>query len=60
MQRMLIAISRLVREDKGQDLIEYSLLAALIAIGAIVAVTSTGNALNSILWQTIASSAPNL
>jgi Flp pilus assembly pilin Flp len=57
MQRMLIAVSRLFREDKGQDLIEYSLLAVLIAIGAIVAVTSTGNALNSILWQTIAANA---
>jgi Flp pilus assembly pilin Flp len=60
MQRILIAVSRLVREDHGQDLIEYSLLAVLIAIGAMVAVTSTGNALNSILWQTIASSALNL
>ena len=59
MQRMLIAVSRLVREDAGQDLIEYALLMVLIAVGAIVAVTSTGNALNTILWQTIASSAPN-
>ena len=57
MQRMLIVVSRLVRENDGQDLIEYALLAVLIAIGAIVAVTSTGNTLNSILCQTIASSA---
>ena len=60
MRRMLIAVSRLVRKEDGQDLIEYGLLMMLIAIGAIVAVTSTGNALNSILWQTIASSAPNI
>ena len=59
MRRMLIAVSRLFRKEDGQDLIEYGLLMMLIAIGAIVAVTSTGNALNSILWQTIASSAPN-
>jgi Flp pilus assembly pilin Flp len=59
MQRMLIAVSRLVRKEDGQDLIEYGLLMMLIAIGAIVAVASTGNALNSILWQTIASSAPS-
>jgi Flp pilus assembly pilin Flp len=59
MRRMLIAVSRLVRKEDGQDLIEYGLLMMLIAIGAIVAVASTGNALNSILWQTIASSAPN-
>jgi pilus assembly protein Flp/PilA len=55
MQRMLIAVGRLVRRDDGQDLIEYGMLAALIAIGAIVAVTSTGNALNTILWIPIAS-----
>ena len=60
MQRMLIAVSRLIRKEDGQDLIEYGLLMMLIAIGAIVAVASTGNALNSILWQTIASSAPNI
>jgi Flp pilus assembly pilin Flp len=59
MQRVLIAVRRLVREDHGQDLMEYSLLAVLIAVGAIVAVTSTGNVLNSILWQTIAASAAN-
>ena len=59
MQRLFIAVSRLVRKEDGQDLIEYGLLMMLIAIGAIVAVASTGNALNSILWQTIASSAPN-
>jgi Flp pilus assembly pilin Flp len=56
---MLFAVSRLVRKEDGQDLIEYGLLMMLIAIGAIVAVASTGDALNSILWQTIASSAPN-
>jgi Flp pilus assembly pilin Flp len=55
MQRVLIAVRRLVRKDDGQDLIEYGLLMLVIAIGAIVAVTSTGSALNSILWQNIAS-----
>jgi pilus assembly protein Flp/PilA len=28
---------RLLREDAGQDLIEYSLLAAIIAVGSITA-----------------------
>jgi Flp pilus assembly pilin Flp len=55
MQRVLIAVSRLARRDDGQDLIEYGLLMLVIAIAAILAVTSTGNALNSILWQNIAS-----
>jgi Flp pilus assembly pilin Flp len=54
MQRVLIAVKRLVRRDEGQDLMEYGLLMMVIAIAAILAVTSTGNALNSILWQSIA------
>jgi pilus assembly protein Flp/PilA len=29
--------ARFVREDAGQDLIEYSLLAAIIAVGSIAA-----------------------
>jgi Flp pilus assembly pilin Flp len=56
MQRMLIAVIRLVRKDEGQDLIEYAMLASLIAVGAIVAVTATGNAIQTILWQPIAAS----
>ena len=31
---------RFVREEEGQDLIEYSLLAAIIAVGAIAAMTT--------------------
>jgi len=39
MKRLL---ARLVREDEGQDLIEYGLLVGLITIGAIVAITQIG------------------
>jgi Flp pilus assembly pilin Flp len=31
-----------VRKDEGQDLLEYALLVALIAIGAILAVSGAG------------------
>lgn len=34
---------RILREDGGQDLIEYALIAALIALGAIVAMGSLSN-----------------
>ena len=37
-----------VRGDEGQDLIEYALLVALIAIAAVVAVTNAGTAVSSI------------
>jgi pilus assembly protein Flp/PilA len=38
---------RLVNETEGQDLIEYALLAALIAIAAIVAMQNLGTAINN-------------
>jgi len=38
---------RLINETEGQDLIEYALLAALIALAAIGAMTSLGGAINS-------------
>ena len=36
-------IARFVRETEGQDLIEYALLAALIGLGATVAMTALKN-----------------
>ena len=37
-----------MRDDSGQDLLEYGLLVALIALVAIVAVTDSGKAVNTI------------
>ena len=34
---------RLVQEDSGQDLIEYALVAALIALGALAGIKALGN-----------------
>ncbi len=43
---------RLVQEDSGQDLIEYALVAALIALGALVGMkalaTDIGTAFNNV------------
>jgi Flp pilus assembly pilin Flp len=49
-----IANLRLRKSEDGQDLLEYGLLAALIAIAAIVAVTAVGATINSVFWETIA------
>ena len=54
MARMLVAVSRLVRTDPGQDLMEYALLIGLVALVAVVAVGSLGTTINSVFWQTIA------
>ena len=37
-----------VRNDEGQDLIEYALLAGFISLVAVVAITSVGTGVNSI------------
>jgi pilus assembly protein Flp/PilA len=52
MNRMLTAAARFVRNDEGQDLIEYALLAALIALAAVVAMQATGTSING-LFNTV-------
>jgi pilus assembly protein Flp/PilA len=44
----------LTRDDSGQDLLEYALLVALIALVAVAAVTSSGQAVNKI-FDTVSS-----
>lgn len=41
-------IARFVREEEGQDLIEYSLLCALIAVACIVAMQGLAGNINAI------------
>jgi len=53
-------ISRLrafVREDGGQDLLEYALLVALIALVAVGAVAAAGGSVNAV-FTSIANSIP--
>jgi Flp pilus assembly pilin Flp len=51
---VLEKIALIWRSEEGQDLLEYGLLATLIAIFAIGAVGSVGNVINTVFWQTIA------
>lgn len=44
-----------VREESGQDLLEYALLVGLIALVAVLAVTSAGTAINGIFTAIAAS-----
>jgi pilus assembly protein Flp/PilA len=41
-------MDRFVREEEGQDLIEYSLLCALIAVACIAAMQGLANDINGI------------
>ena len=44
---MLKAISNLCRDESGQDLIEYALVAALIALGAVAGMKGLAGALTT-------------
>ena len=48
------ANAKLRRSEDGQDLLEYGLLAALIAVFALGAVTVLGNTITTVFWTTIA------
>jgi pilus assembly protein Flp/PilA len=50
-------LTRIVRDDDAQDLIEYGLLAALISLIAIVAITNVGTSLTS-TYNSIAAQIP--
>jgi len=54
MGRMLALVNRMSKSDEGQDLMEYALIAALIATGAILMITTVGGEVNSLLWVPIA------
>lgn len=47
MNRTTQLFTALMKEESGQDLIEYALIAALIALGAIVAMGSLGNSISN-------------
>ena len=46
---MLTFLNRLVAGDRGATSIEYTLIASLIAIAAIVAMRSVGSTVNTVL-----------
>ena len=47
MNRLTNLIARLVRDEQGQDLIEYALLATFVSLLAIVGAGLLGTALNN-------------
>ena len=47
-------LGAMAKTDEGQDLLEYGLLAVLIAVFAITAVTLLGNQINAVMWEYIA------
>lgn len=58
MKNLITRMRTLMRDDSGQDLLEYALLVALIALVAVAAVKSSGQAVNSI-FTSVASQLQN-
>jgi Flp pilus assembly pilin Flp len=54
MKRAYAAIAQFARAEQGQDLMEYAMLITLVAVGAIVVVTTVGSTINTVFWQFIA------
>lgn len=49
-----VVLARFRSDEEGQDLLEYALLVGLIALVAVGAVSSVGNAIYTFFWDTIA------
>ena len=49
----LLLKSSVLIEESGQDLLEYALLVALIALVAVGAVTKVGTTINTVFWTYI-------
>lgn len=47
-------IRQIVRQESGQDLIEYAMLVALIALGCVVAVTAAGDRVTDVFNNIVA------
>jgi Flp pilus assembly pilin Flp len=47
----------ILRDDSGQDLMEYGLLMFLIAVVALAAVRTVGSTVNTVFWEYIAANA---
>jgi Flp pilus assembly pilin Flp len=54
MQLTFSIINHLRRNEQGQDLMEYGLLLALIAVFAMGAVGLVGNTILNVFWSAIA------
>jgi pilus assembly protein Flp/PilA len=54
MELALSVFRKFRRAEDGQDLLEYGLLCALIALVALGAVTTVGNTILSVFWNVIA------
>jgi pilus assembly protein Flp/PilA len=53
MANLIARLRALVRDDRGQDLIEYALIAGLVALVAVAGITTAGQEVQRV-WDEIA------
>ena len=53
MVQLTTMIRRLARRDDGQDLLEYGLLVALIALVAFAGLSTLGSTIQTVFWSGI-------
>jgi len=55
---VITMLRKFARDEEGQDLLEYALLVSLIALVAVLAITSAGTNVNGIFTRIAAALAP--
>ena len=60
MTTLLNVLRSFLRQDNGQDLLEYAMLIALISIFAMGAVSTVGDTINGVFWEAISAATDNL
>lgn len=58
MKTLFARMRSLMRDESAQDLIEYALLAALIALAAVIAIRAAGVQVNTIFQSIVAQLTP--
>ncbi len=53
MHRVWTIVRRVIAAEHGEDLLEYGMLAALIAVVAITGMAAVGQQVHNALWVTI-------
>ena len=48
---MMDSLKRLIRQEEGQDLVEYALLLVFLALAAITVLPTLGKAINNVFSQ---------
>ena len=59
MSKLVAFVKNFKRNEEGQDLLEYALLVALIALGAVLAVTAAGTKVQAV-FNAIAKAIPGV